>query len=68
MTTQQIIETLRAERDSLKQYAESFTNTELKQKYLNQARGINTALCILTSDDYCKLVAEQNGVKLDEIR
>ena len=38
MTKQQIIETLRAERDSLKQYAESFTNAELKQKIFKSSQ------------------------------
>lgn len=62
MTKEKLIEVLRAERDSILKTAECFASPELKEKYRNQALGINSVLCMLESESYFELVAKQNGV------
>ena len=66
MTKEKLIETLRAERDSLFNLAEIFTEEEVKTRYRAEAYGINTVICMLTSDTYAELIAKQHGVELDE--
>lgn len=66
MTKKDLIEVLRAERESLLIVAERSESPEIKEKYRGQASGINTVICMLMSSSYFELIAKQNGVKLEE--
>ena len=64
MNKELLIEVLRKERDSYKEWAEHCTDEAHKENLLGQAAGINSVICMLHSDNYFKVVAEQNGIEV----
>lgn len=66
MKKETLIEVLRRERDSIKASANYVKDVEFRERLLGQAQGINSVICMLTSEDYLKLVAKQNRVQIEE--